>query len=185
MALAWNQFPVVETLTTAWQCIFVNPDSTQTFKGTVQDILDLTSGSGEISTETQSTIWASDYVNTVNNGVRFDDETAQPWNFITGKSSANSVINDRYDYNFKLALGNYTLEIVYQTTNFLGVGSFYIDNVKQGDVDFYSSALTSKLISTIPVVVSTSGSHVLSLRIESKNASSTAYGSRCTRFRIY
>lgn len=185
MALNWVTMPVVETLTNAWQLIFVNPDSTQTFKGTVQDILDLTGTSVGSSLPVESMIWACDYTNTPANIVKFDIEAAQAFNFMTGKSSANSLIDDVYIYEFDLEPGNYTMEVLYQTNNYCGRPSIYIDGVKQGEIDMYSAALVNNVVSTIPVTIVGTEKHTLLLQVEAKNASATAYGVRLTRFRIF
>ena len=174
-----------DTLTGDYQLLVVTPDASQTERTTIQDILDLSTGGGASNYPSKTVIWGDEVTNNPANFVKFDDESLQAFNMVSAKSSANSLQGDIYQYQFEMKAGTFTLEWLGQNRNYCGIASVYIDGTLQGTFDSFSSTSTVNNLFTVPVTLLTSGEHTLEFRMLTKNASSTAYGLRTTRIRIF
>ena len=91
-------------------------------------------------------------------------------------NSASQAINDELQYDVVLSEGTWSLSVTYGKTTAAGIMTRYLDSPSLGTIDAYNGSATNNNVSTISSIsVSTTGRYVLKMKLESKNASSSAY----------
>lgn len=86
--------------------------------------------------------------------------------------------DDRINYSVYLAAGTYTLNLLHLKTNNSGIIDISLDNyaTSEGTVDAYNASTLYNQITTVTgIVVATAGLYTLSLKVGTKNASSSSY----------
>jgi hypothetical protein len=83
--------------------------------------------------------------------------------------------NDGIEYKFSAQAGDFDLNLLTVTSAGCGIFTVYVDGVGQGDIDLYSSGAVDNVLGTLEIVTTTSGSHVLGLKVEDKNAEASGY----------
>lgn len=90
--------------------------------------------------------------------------------------SSTDAQNDEVTYKVLLGAGTYTIELLHVTNNNRGIYTISIDGVSAGTIDGYSAGNTYNIYSAITgVTVSVSGLKTISVKMATKNASSSAY----------
>jgi hypothetical protein len=84
----------------------------------------------------------------------------------------SQAINDRIEYYIWLSKGTYTLDL-FQTFGNMGICTYYLDNVSLGAIDWYKAdpAVYGYKNSITLITVSTSGRHILSIKLTGKSGS--------------
>lgn len=183
MAINWTTMPVVETLTNAWQLIFVNPDSTQTFKGTVQDVLDL-SGGGSTPLIFPSTQGIDVFgFNLVKQASEVATPTIQS---ATWKGSyvafTSCVVGTNVYYYLPLGAGTFNFFVGGIRNNSSGVWGIYLEGTEIGVIDWYNSTAINNSSSNFSVTVPEDGWYGLSFVCTGKNAASTNFNLNLATF---
>ena len=85
--------------------------------------------------------------------------------------------NDRVDFKVYLEAGTYTFIVMGATYSTYGILTLLFDDSSQGTIDLYSAgAVYNVLKSIVNITVTTAGLKTISLKMATKNASSTGYG---------
>lgn len=175
MALAWQIIPVASEINGEWQYLLVNPDSSQTFKATIQQIIDIavSNGAGLIYPSTQG-IDVNGF-----NLVKQGSETANPfiqaatWNG-GGVQVLNAVVNTNLFYYIPLGAGTYNLFVGGIKNNSSGIWAVYLDGVLITSIDWYNSTVVNNSSVNQTFTVTADGWYGLSVVCAGKNAASSA-----------
>lgn len=92
--------------------------------------------------------------------------------------------NDSCNYLFGVSGGTYNLNCWYIKNSNAGIITFLIDGVSVGTIDAYAAVLTYNQSSIIRGVAISQGAHRMTIKIATKNASSSSYFSNITSFTL-
>lgn len=106
---------------------------------------------------------------------------------LVNTAAANANDGDYFILPFVLEAGTYTLKLVGVTNTNYGKTDTYIDGVLQSGAsdDWYSAAGAVNVEKTRTVTVTTSGYHILMIKVNGQNASSTDYRFGLIYFELY
>lgn len=91
-------------------------------------------------------------------------------------NAASQAVNDELQYDVVLSEGTWSLSVTHGKTATAGIMTWYLDSTSLGTIDAYNGSATNNNVSTISSIsVSTTGRYVLKMKLESKNASASAY----------
>lgn len=101
-----------------------------------------------------------------------------------GRASASPGNGDEYQVRCLLDAGTYTLVVWYLRSTDCGMFDIYFDSVKQGDtVDGYGATLNTNAGRAI--TISEPGFHIIKVKVNGKNSSSTNYRLRLGGVWVY
>lgn len=93
-----------------------------------------------------------------------------------GTRNSSAAQNAEVSWNVLLAAGTWTITLMHRTASSRGVYSVQIDDVEVGTIDGYSAVTTENVLTSVTgIVVATPGIKKLSLKMLTKNASSSGY----------
>jgi hypothetical protein len=107
------------------------------------------------------------------------------WNNITVDPAAvgnalmgtsDGLVGNEISFDVVLGAGTWNIELMHATSTNRGIYSVFIDEIAVGTIDGYSAAVTRNVRSSIAgVAVKAAGKHRVTLRMLTKNATSTAF----------
>lgn len=125
-------------------------------------------------------VWGDEIITTVTVTNTLNSSQRYGYHRVSASGDAND--GDEFHAGIYLAAGDYTLhQLGIESTN-RGKIDYYIDNkvVSSGN-DWYSGSADVNVENTASVTIETSGYHVLTCKINGKNASSSDYAFSCTK----
>jgi hypothetical protein len=144
--------------------------------GALQAIVDGTTYDLLTTTEypEKASIYGDEIITSVTVASNLD--TTTKYGYFVGPLAANAADGDEYFGGFVLKAGTYTLHHLGRTGGAFGMTDYYIDGVAAATgVDWYAGSSGANVEKTASVTVSTDGYHVLKVKLNRKNASSTDY----------
>lgn len=87
----------------------------------------------------------------------------------------SGALNDELTYTVDMGYGLWLPDLIAQKGTGGGIVSILIDDVGVGTIDTYAASTSQAVIQGAAIKVNTEGRHKLTLRVTSKNASSTGY----------
>jgi hypothetical protein len=130
----------------------------------------------------RATLWHDESVVTAGNALTTAILATQPHNYVATQSAAADA--DSFTQSCVLGEGTYTLYILGETRTAGGKVDWTLDgaSIATGQ-DWYSASNTPNVIKSIAsIVIATGGRHILQGTINGKNASSSGYTLRLTKF---
>jgi hypothetical protein len=92
------------------------------------------------------------------------------------QNATGVAVNDEITFPVALSAGTWTIQMIQHTFTDRGIATFRLDGVSVGTIDGYSAGSVLNAIGSIAgVVVAASGKKVLSIKMATKNASSTNF----------
>ena len=130
----------------------------------------------------RATLWHQASLVTAGNAITTVIATAQPHNYLAYQNTAAD--GDSFTNSCVLGEGTYTLYILGQTRTDAGLVDWTLDgaSIATGQ-DWYSGSQIADVTKSIAAIsITTGGRHVLQGTINGKNASSTSYALRLTKY---
>jgi hypothetical protein len=90
-------------------------------------------------------------------------------------NSGSGAQNDEVVYRIPLAAGTWTIRFWHRKSTNVGIYTFLLDGVSVGTIDGYAAAAAFGQNDIAGIAVATTGVHFLTIRMATKNASSSAY----------
>ncbi len=113
----------------------------------------------------------------------FYESAVGTWTFAvaTGRPGNKQIAstgaqNESVTYRRHLSAGTWKLQIVGTVANSLGIYTVYLDGTSVGTIDAYAASSSWGTLSLTGITVPTTGLHEITLKMATKNASSSAYG---------
>jgi hypothetical protein len=125
----------------------------------------------DINLPSQCTMWGDEFAISGDVGT-LGSNTSQRYNAYQGTTVQNANWFGRF---FLQAASPYTMHVLGISNSSFGKMIWSVDNIVQGNTDFYSASAGFNFTSTLSVNVLTSGAHTLTGVVSTKNASSTGY----------
>jgi hypothetical protein len=93
-----------------------------------------------------------------------------------GIKSSNGSQNNEISFDVILAVGTWTIELMHMQQSLCGIYTALIDGISVGTIDGYTASIAYSVRSSVTgVTITSAGKHRLTLRMATKNASSTGY----------
>lgn len=131
----------------------------------------------------RAVMWHDEAIVTVGNAMAKTIDAAQSYAFYMIRTPSSGD-GDAFTNGCFLAAGTYTLSVLGATMDTAGKADYLLDGVSiSTGQDWYSASITRNVVKTIAdVVVTYSGWHALTVTVNGKNGSSSAYRIPLTKY---
>jgi len=130
---------------------------------------------------TRAVMWHDEATVTTGNALAYTVNANQIYSGFAAQSA--SADGDTFTHGAMIAEGTYTLSILGSESTASGIIDWYMDDVLIASTQDWYDSLTYNVIKTVAdVVIAEGGWHVLKGVVNGKNASSSAYDIRLTKY---
>ena len=148
-----------------------NSDSKIATQKAIKTYVDGKGGAGE----GHITIFPESY-DSITQGTWGSYTTSGMWSGFAFQNLSSSAQNDQVNYKVYLAVGTYNFCLLHPKYNSCGIATIYFGATNEGTIDLYSSGTVYIYRSLITgIVISTPGIYTISIKIATKNPSSSGY----------
>lgn len=102
-----------------------------------------------------------------------------------GTMQSSGAQNDEISFDVVLAAGTWTFELIHEQDTGIGIYTVLFNGTSIGTIDGYAAVLTTNTRSRVSGISTTSSGKLrITLRIATKNASSSGYGGRINHLKL-